>query len=48
MQAFADDFTPMSDMRASARYRLQTAANMLRRYYLEDTGHSTSIMQVQP
>jgi xanthine dehydrogenase small subunit len=48
MQAFAEDFSPMSDMRATARYRLQTAANMLQRYYLEDTGQSTSIMQVQP
>ena len=48
MEAFAQDYTPLSDMRASARYRLETAANMLRRYYLEDQGHTTAIMEVQP
>ena len=48
MQAFSQDYTPLSDMRASAAYRLQTAANMLHRYFLEDTGQSTSIMEVQP
>ncbi len=48
MQAFAQDFTPLSDMRASASYRLETAANMLRRYYLEDTRQTISIAQVQP
>ena len=40
MTALAEDFTPLSDMRASAAYRLQTAQNMLRRYWLEDTGHA--------
>jgi len=48
MQALAQDYRPLSDMRASASYRLQTAANMLKRYFLEDTGHSTAIMEVQP
>jgi xanthine dehydrogenase small subunit len=48
MQAFAQDYSPLSDMRASAAFRLATAANMLRRYYLEDTGQTTSIMEVQP
>ena len=48
MQAFARDYTPLSDMRASAPYRLQAAANMLRRYFLEDTGQPTAIMEVQP
>ncbi len=48
MQAFAQDFVPLSDMRASAGYRLQTAANMLRRYFLEDTGQTAGIMEVQP
>ena len=31
----ADDFQPLTDLRASSAYRLQTAANMLRRFYLE-------------
>ena len=33
--ALADDFTPMSDMRGSARYRLLTAQNLLVKYGLE-------------
>ncbi len=34
MAALAVDFTPLSDMRASAGYRLQTAQNLLRRFWL--------------
>ena len=37
MQAMADDYTPISDMRASAGYRLQVAQNLLQRFYLENT-----------
>ena len=48
MQAFAQDYTPLSDMRASADYRLEAAANMLRRYFMEDTGQTAGIMEVQP
>ena len=33
--ALADDFTPMSDMRGSASYRLLTAQNLLVKYGLE-------------
>jgi xanthine dehydrogenase small subunit len=33
--ALARDFTPLSDMRASAAYRLQVAQNLLRRAWLE-------------
>ena len=33
--ALADDFTPVSDMRGSARYRLLTAQNLLVKYGLE-------------
>ncbi|MDF0598585.1 xanthine dehydrogenase small subunit [Psychromarinibacter halotolerans] len=45
--AWARDFTPMSDMRASAAYRLETARNMLTRYFLEDTGAgATSVLEV--
>ncbi len=35
LPVFAQDFTPLSDMRASAEYRLLTAQNLLRRYYVE-------------
>jgi xanthine dehydrogenase small subunit len=37
-QALAEDFEPISDMRASAAYRLRAAQNMLRRFYLETRG----------
>jgi xanthine dehydrogenase small subunit len=33
--ALADDFAPLSDVRASAAYRLQVARNLLRRFWLE-------------
>jgi len=46
--AWADDFTPMSDMRASARYRLDAARNLLTRYYLDDIGTATRVLEVAP
>jgi len=33
--ALGDDFTPLSDLRASAAYRQRAAANLLRRFWLE-------------
>ena len=36
--AMADDFTPISDMRASAGYRIQVAANLLLKYGMDLTG----------
>jgi xanthine dehydrogenase small subunit len=33
--ALDEDFTPLTDLRASAAYRLQGAQNLLRRFYLE-------------
>jgi xanthine dehydrogenase small subunit len=38
MDALAEDFSPISDMRASSGYRLRAAQNMLRRFYLESIG----------
>ena len=35
---FAEDYQPISDMRASADYRLLAAQNLLRRFFLETTG----------
>ena len=35
MAALAADYAPLTDMRASAAYRLQTARNLLYRFYLE-------------
>lgn len=44
--ALEDDFSPLSDMRASAEYRMNAAKNMITRYWLEDQGHTTSIHEV--
>jgi len=46
--AWEQDFTPLSDMRASADYRLETARNMLTRYFLEDVGAATRVLEVTP
>ncbi len=37
MDALAEDFSPISDMRASAEYRMLVAQNLLRRFWLEKT-----------
>ncbi|WP_375174552.1 xanthine dehydrogenase small subunit [Pseudooceanicola sp.] len=44
---WAKDFSPMSDMRASADYRLASARNMLRRYWLEGQGTSVNVREVR-
>ncbi len=41
IDALQKDFTPISDMRASADYRLKAAQNLLRRFYLESRGEFT-------
>jgi xanthine dehydrogenase small subunit len=47
--ALARDFTPLSDMRASAAYRAQVTQNLLRRAWLETRAvdplpaHATSV-----
>jgi len=46
--ALSQDFTPMSDMRASAGYRLSAAQNMLIRFYQEDQGDLVSVLEVSP
>jgi len=38
LPAFAADYQPISDMRASKEYRLLAAQNLLRRFHLETTG----------
>ena len=37
-EKLADDYTPLSDMRASSGYRLQTAKNLLLRFQLQHSG----------
>lgn len=52
--ALAEDFKPMSDMRASADYRLQVAQNLIQRLWLETRAEqpvgtqSTSVWSVMP
>jgi len=46
--AWADDFTPLSDMRASAAYRLDTAHGLLLRYFHDLAGHATPLHEVTP
>ncbi|MGZ2259438.1 xanthine dehydrogenase small subunit [Roseobacter sp. A03A-229] len=46
MPILAEDFQPLSDMRASAEYRLQTAQNMLLRYWYADQGAAVSTLEV--
>jgi len=38
MAVFAEDYQPLTDMRASAEYRLLSAQNLLKRFFLETTG----------
>jgi xanthine dehydrogenase small subunit len=44
----AADYQPMTDMRASAAYRLITAQNMLTRYAHDLAGTPVSVLEVQP
>jgi xanthine dehydrogenase small subunit len=52
--ALAADFQPLTDMRASAAYRLQVAQNLLRRFWLETRPHdplppqATQVWAVMP
>ena len=45
--AFARDYTPLSDMRASAAYRLRAAEGMLMRYFLETEGAAVNVLEVR-
>jgi len=38
--AFPEDYQPITDMRASAEYRMLTAQNLLRRFFLETQGEA--------
>ena len=44
--ALAADFTPLSDMRASAAYRMEAARNLLTRYALDLAGTPVSVLDV--
>jgi xanthine dehydrogenase small subunit len=46
MNALGEDFSPLSDMRASADYRMQSAQNMLLRAYHTISGTQTDLQEV--
>ncbi|MDU8943312.1 xanthine dehydrogenase small subunit [Ovoidimarina sediminis] len=46
MDAMAEDFTPMSDMRASAAYRMEAAQNMALRYFHDLAGRDVDVLKV--
>ncbi len=48
LPALAQDFTPLSDMRASAEYRLAAAQGLARRYFAELSGQAVNVLEVQP
>jgi xanthine dehydrogenase small subunit len=43
---FSTDFQPLSDMRASATYRLNTAQNLALRYFHDLSGTKTNVLEV--
>ncbi|VAW21379.1 Xanthine dehydrogenase iron-sulfur subunit / Xanthine dehydrogenase, FAD binding subunit [hydrothermal vent metagenome] len=43
MKEFSADYTPLSDFRASAEYRLLVAQNLLHRFYLETIGQVSEL-----
>ena len=45
LPAFAADYQPITDMRASAEYRLLVAQNLLRRFHLETTGAGETLVR---
>jgi xanthine dehydrogenase small subunit len=45
--AMTQDFSPLSDMRASAGYRLETAQNLLIRYWHDLAGAPVSVLEVR-
>ena len=42
-QALPRDFKPLSDWRASSDYRMLSAQNLLRRFYLEQDGAASPV-----
>ena len=46
--ALPSDFTPLSDMRASAEYRMQAAQGQLVRYFTDLSGQPTNVLEVTP
>lgn len=50
IDALANDFQPLSDLRGTSEYRLQAAGNLLRRFWLQHSGASVpcSLASIDP
>lgn len=48
MDALRKDFQPLTDMRASAEYRMLAAQNLMERYFLDTRGIETNVLRVEP
>jgi xanthine dehydrogenase small subunit len=46
-RALIEDFTPLSDWRASAAYRMQAAQNLLRRFHMEHDAATTAPVRLE-
>jgi xanthine dehydrogenase small subunit len=46
-EAFDQDYTPLTDWRASADYRMMTAKNLLTRFFLETAGAPTELRRFE-
>jgi xanthine dehydrogenase small subunit len=46
--ALAADFTPLTDSRASQAYRLKSAGNLLRRFYMQQTANPPTLRVTDP
>lgn len=46
-RALRQDFTPLDDVRGSAAYRLEAAANLLRRLCAREQGQAISVLELQ-
>ena len=44
---FDKDFTPLTDMRASSAYRLETARGLLARYFADLNGETTHVLEMK-
>ena len=45
--ALRQDFTPLTDVRGSAAYRLEAAANLLRRLWAREGGQAISVLELE-
>ena len=43
MEKYAEDFSPLTDMRATADYRALVAKNLLLRFYMETTSSEAPV-----